>query len=515
LNFVFSNYKLDTERRELRCRTELTPVEPQVFDLLEYLIRNRSRVVSKEDLFASIWHGRFVSESTLTSRINLARKSIGDSGDNQHLIKTIRGKGFRFVGSVKEAEPCAEAVPANAAAPPPALLLPDKPSVAVLPFQNICGDPEQEYFVDGLTEDLITELSRFRSLFVIARNSVFVYRGRSVRVQDVARDLGVHYVVEGSVRKAGKRIRVTAQLIDAESGNHIWAQRFDRDVDDVFAVQSEVTESIVALLTRRLEDADLERVTRKQTESLDAYDYVLRIKHYHHRGTKEDNARALDLVKMALALDSNYAQAHAWLACILGQAMNRGFIAQTEDELERAFTAAETARSLDDNDAECHRILCEINLIRRDFDRAEYHQQRALSLNPNDPRIVAQRGYLLTCLGQPTDAVEWIDKALRLDPAQPGEYYMRSLIVLHAAAEYASAAQAFVRLAKPQFFAHAHMAACLAELNDRIKAKPHVVEVLRSRPGFSVMQYATTLPFKKRVDVDHIRAGMLKAGLPQ
>jgi len=183
--------------------------------------------------------------------------------------------------------------------------------------------------------------------------------------------------------------------------------------------------------------------------------------------------------------------------------------------LERAFTAAETARSLDDNDAECHRILCEINLIRRDFDRAEYHQQRALSLNPNDPRVVAQRGYLLTCLGQPTDAVEWIDKALRLDPTQPGEYYMRSLIVLHAAAKYTNATQAFVRLAKPQFFAHAHMAACLAELNDRIKAEPHVVEVLRSRPSFSVTQYATTLPFKKRVDADHIRAGMLKAGLPQ
>ena len=515
MNFVFGNYELDTELRELRCRTELTPVEPQVFDLLEYLIRNRSRVVTKADLFASVWHGRFVSESTLTSRINLARKSIGDSGDNQHLIKTIRGKGFRFVGSVKEAEPCADTVPANPAAQPPALLLPDKPSVAVLPFQNMCGDPEQEYFVDGLTEDLITELSRFRSLFVIARNSAFVYRDRSARVQDVARDLGVRYAVEGSVRKVGKQIRVTAQLVDAESGNHIWAQRFDRDIEDVFAVQSEVTESIVALLTRRLEDADLERVTRKQTASLDAYDYVLRIKHYHHRVTKEDNARALDLVKMALALDPNYAQAHAWLACILGQAMNHGFIAQTEDKLERAFTAAETARSLDDNDAECHRILCEINLIRRDFDRAEYHQQRALSLNPNDPRVVAQRGYLLTCLGQPTDAVEWIDKALRLDPTQPGEYYMRSLIVLHAAAKYTNATQAFVRLAKPQFFAHAHMAACLAELNDRIKAEPHVVEVLRSRPSFSVTQYATTLPFKKRVDADHIRAGMLKAGLPQ
>jgi adenylate cyclase len=517
LNFIFANHVLDTERRELRCRANLIPVEPQVFDLLEYLIRNRTRVVSKEDVFAAVWHGRIVSESALTSRINSARNAIGDSGDDQHLIKTLRGKGFRFVGAVQEEERSAGAFRELSSASPsnPALLLPDKPSIVVLPFQNMSGDPEQEYFVDGLTEDLITELSRFRSLFVIARNSAFVYRGRSVRVQDVAHDLGVRYVVEGSVRKEGKRIRVTAQLVDAASGSHIWAQRFDRDVEDVFAVQSEVTQSIVALLTRRLEDADLERVIRKQTASLVAYDYVLRVKHHHHRVTKEDNAQALLLVEMALGLDPNYAQAHAWLACTLGQAMHRGFIAPSESESERSFVAAETARSLDDNDAECHRILCEINLIRKDFDRAEYHQQRALSLNPNDPSVVAQRGYLMTCLGQAPEAVEWIEKALRLDPAQPGDYYMRSLVVLHVAGRYADATQAFSRLATPQFFTHAHVAACLAELNDGNKAKPYVAEVLRARPGFSVEQYAKTLPFKKHVDADHVRAGMLKAGLPR
>ena len=214
MNFVFASHVLDTERRELRCHTKLIPVEPQVFDLLEYLIRNRARVVSKEDVFAAVWHGRIVSESALTSRVNSARNAIGDSGDDQHLIKTLRGKGFRFVGTVQEEERSAETVREISAAPTsnPALLLPDKPSIVVLPFQNMSGDPEQEYFVDGLTEDLITELSRFRSLFVIARNSAFVYRGRSVRVQDVAHDLGVRYVVEGSVRKEGKRIRVTAQL---------------------------------------------------------------------------------------------------------------------------------------------------------------------------------------------------------------------------------------------------------------------------------------------------------------
>ena len=390
MNYLFEGFALDTERRELRRGANLIPIEPQVFDLLEYLIRNRARVVSKEDVFAAVWHGRIVSDSALTSRINSARSAIGDKGDDQCLIKTLRGKGFRFVGVVQERR--SAEMPRSATAVELANLplpLPDRPSIAVLPFMNMSGDPEQQYFVDGIAEDLITELSRFRSLFVIARNSSFFYKGRSFRVQDVARDLGVRYLAEGSVRKAGKRVRITAQLVDATSGNHIWAQHFDRDFEDVFAVQNEVVQSIVAVLTRRVEATDLDRANRKPA-SLMSYDYVLRAKHHHHRVTEEDNARALQMVEMAVTLDPNYAQAHAWLACILGQAMIRGFIPQSETNFKRAFEAAETARSLDDDDAECHRILCEIYLIR-------------------DPRMVAQRGHLLTWLGQAAEAVEWIE----------------------------------------------------------------------------------------------------------
>jgi adenylate cyclase len=513
MNYLFEGFALDTELRELRRGANLILVEPQVFDLLEYLIRNRARVVSREDVFAAVWHGRIVSDSALTSRINSARSAIGDTGDDQRLIRTLRGKGFRFVGAVQEVQRSAETPPSTAPVERP-LPLPDKPSIAVLPFTDLSNDPAQEYFADGIVEDIITELSRFRSLFVIARNSSFFYKGRSIRTQDVARDLGVRYLAAGSVRKAGKRVRITTQLVDATTGNHVWAQHFDRDVEDVFAVQNEVVQSIVAVLTRRLEAADLDRANRKPA-SLMSYDYVLRAKHHHHRVTEEDNARALQMVEMALALDANHAQAHAWLACILGQAMLRGFVPQSDRNFKRAFEAAETARSLDDNDAECHRILCEIYLIRRDYDRAQYHQERALSLNPNDPRMVAQRGHLLTWLGQAPEGVEWIEKALRLDPAQPDDHYVKSLVVLHAARRYADAARAFSRVARPQYFTRAHMAACVAELGEIDKARGYVAEVLKLRPGFRVDRYASALPFREQPDRDHVSRGMLKAGLPR
>ena len=228
--YSFENYTLDTDRRELRRGSDLIGVEPQVFDLLEYLIRNGDRVVSREDLLASIWGGRIVSESALGSRINAVRSALNDTGGEQRLIKTFRRKGVRFVGTLREEKKTEDANVTNFIAERSGteLTLPDKPSIAVLPFANIGGNSEQEYFADGMVEDIITELSRIRSLFVIARNSSFAYRGKSIDVKLIGRELGCAYLVEGSLRKAGDRARVTAQLIDALTGAHIWADRYDR-----------------------------------------------------------------------------------------------------------------------------------------------------------------------------------------------------------------------------------------------------------------------------------------------
>jgi TolB-like protein len=250
LRYLFEEYAFDTDRRELRRGADVVSVAPQVFDLLDYLIRNRERVVSKDDLINAIWNGRIVSDAALTTRLNVARGAIGDTGEEQRLIKTLPRKGFRFVGPVRETQGPAGAAVANNPVEPPklALTLPDKPSIAVLPFTNLSSDPEQEYFADGLVEDIITALSRFKSLFVIASNSSFTYRGRAVDVKQIGRELGIRYVLEGSVQKAADRVRITGQLVDASTGVHIWAERFDGGLSDIFDLQDQVTESVVGAI---------------------------------------------------------------------------------------------------------------------------------------------------------------------------------------------------------------------------------------------------------------------------
>jgi TolB-like protein len=252
LRFVFGNHVLDVARRELRRESELVRLDPQVFDLLIYLIENRDRVVSKDDMLAAVWGGRIVSESTLASRINAARNAIGDDGRAQNLIRTAARKGFRFVADVRVQS--SEDVPTSAkegtVEPGPTLPLPDRPAIAVLPFQNMSGDPEQDYFSDGISEDIVTGLSKLRWFFVIARNSSFAYKGKSIPLKQIGEELGVGYLVEGSVRKSGDRVRITAQLNSAAAGSQLWAERYDRDLAEVFAVQDEITERL-SLRSRR------------------------------------------------------------------------------------------------------------------------------------------------------------------------------------------------------------------------------------------------------------------------
>src|SRR6266852_4730612 len=317
----FGDCEIDLERRELWRAKRAVHVEPQVFDLLVYLVQNRDRVVSKDDLIASVWGGRIVSESTLTSRINAARNAVGDSGRKQQLIRTIPRKGLRFIRAVQTQVD--DNTPNQATDPPPdeirdvsrpALLLPDRPAIAVLPFTNMSGDPEQEYFSDGISEDITTALSKLRWFFVIARNSSFTYKGRPVHLKQVAEELGVGYVVEGSVRKIGERVRITAQLNDTHTGHHIWAERYDRDLADVFAVQDEITEAIVAAIAPQIYAAENFRAQRKPPENLDAWDLVMRALSHFWRVTREGNVAAQKLLEQAIAIVTNYSQALAVLA---------------------------------------------------------------------------------------------------------------------------------------------------------------------------------------------------------
>jgi adenylate cyclase len=281
-----------------------------------------------------------------------------DSGDQQlkniaHPVRVYRVVPQGTAGTLREALP-----------------LPDKPSIAVLPFDNMSDAGEDVYFADGIAEDIITELSRYPDLFVVARNSSFTYRGKAARVVDVARELGVRYVLEGSVRRAGNRVRISAQLIDAASDKHLWAQRYDRNLEDLFSVQDEVTQSIVAVLPERVQAAAFEQVSRKTSNSLDAYDHLLHGKYCHHLETSDANREAESHFDRSIELDPRFASAYAWKACTLGQAWSSEFRPRTPELFQQMIQMVERATSIDENDTECHRIMCRIALYRRNSPRA-------------------------------------------------------------------------------------------------------------------------------------------------
>jgi adenylate cyclase len=389
-----------------------------------------------------------------------------------------------------------------------------QPSIAVLPLVNMSGDPEQEFFADGLTEDIITELSRFRDLLVISRNSTFVHKGKAVKVQEVAREFGVDYVLEGSVRKAGDRIRVTVQLIDAETDRHIWAERYDRKLEDIFALQDEMTCGIAATLPGRVEAATHDRAKRKPPDNMVAYECVLTAKVLHHRSIRDDNAEALHLLDRALLLDPNYAHAHAWKACVLGQMWTYGWCEDRDATFQQLAAELEIALALDDNDSDVHRILAALNLATEDHDKAAYHQERALALNPNYDLVVVQQGELLTWLGRPDEGIDWIKKAMRLNPYHPERFWSHLGRACYCAEKYAEAAGAFSRITRPDHTHHAFLAATFAQMGNAVAAAAHAAEVLKREPKFSVAVYLTAQHYKRDVDRKRHEAGLLLAGLP-
>ncbi len=402
----------------------------------------------------------------------------------------------------------------GAPAPPPTPELPDKPSIVVLPFDDMSGDAGDPYFADGVTEDIITELSRFSSLFVIGRNSAFTYKGRAVKAQEIRRDLGVRYIVEGSVRRSGGRVRVTVQLIDSETGSHVWADRYDRELGDIFDLQDELTQAIVATLPGRILLAEEKRIRRKPPQQMAAYDYVLAGRIHHHRVTGEDNAEALRMLETAIQLDPGFAEAYAWKACTLGQALQFGFCTDFAETEKQAFAAIDKALSLDENDVECHRLLCEVRMESRQLVQAETHSDLALAMNPNDPRIVAQRGELLTWLGRPEEGVEWIEKAMRVDPfGAPGRAHLLGR-AFYTARRYAEAIAAFGKIVSPSYMHLAEVAACHARIGDQVCATELATAALRLNPDFTVDQDMQTRTYQDPADAAHLAEGLRAAGLP-
>jgi len=513
MQFIFADHRLDTDRRELHRGSELVAVEPQVFDLLVYLVQNRERVVSKDDLIASVWGGRIVSESTLTSRINAARRAVGDSGKEQRLIRTVARKGLRFVGVVEEAVVGSTAVVSETtpkAAPSGALSLPIKPSIAVLPFTNMSNDPEDESFVDGLTEDLITDLSRNAGLFVIARNSAFAYKGKSVDVRRISEDLGVRYLLEGSARRAAGRVRINAQLIDAMGGgSHLWADRFDRTLEDVFAVQDEVTAKIVEALIGKLAG----QAPRKRPEILEAYDLCVRARVLTEESPQTAREAYL-LVKRALELEPAYAEAQGLLA------YNR-WLAWTHfgepEDLNRSLAVelAEKAVALDPNDAFCRYVLGTILAYERRWDESDAEFAKGLQLDPNHADTWAALSDMSVLAGQIAEGLEQIQKAFRLNPYPPSWYFDHLGQAQYAARDYKVAIATLRREETYRTNSRRFLAASLAQLGRMEEAKREVEMFLVTHPHFTIRHWIASQPLRDAETREHFLEGFRKAGLPE
>jgi TolB-like protein/Flp pilus assembly protein TadD len=423
LRYLFEEYAFDTDRRELYRGADVVSVAPQAFDLLEYLIRNREHVVSKDDLINAIWNGRIVSDAALTTRLNAARNVIGDTGEEQRLIKTLPRKGFRFIGPVREEGGKSSEVP-ETEPEKLALALPDKPSIAVLPFQNMSGDPEQEYFADGMVEEITTALSRNKQLFVIALNSSFTFKGRAVDIKQVAQDLGVRYVLEGSVRKSGNRIRIAGQLIDAASGAHLWADRYDGALEDVFELQDQVAASVVGAIAPSVTQAEIERAKRKPTSSLDAYDYHLRALAAHWERTRDATEQAIGLFEQAIALDPQFAPAYAGLAATFQQRTIWRWSTDPAADASRAIACAKSALRLGRQDpwvlAQSAIVLAAIGY---EVELADSLLEEAIRLNPNGVLGWVGGGSAKLYLGDHRTAIDYFQRALRLSPLAPSIFF--------------------------------------------------------------------------------------------
>ena len=521
--FQFGDYLLDPDRRELFHGSGPVAMGPQVFDLLVYLVANREHVVSKDQLLDTVWGGRIVSESTLASHINAVRKAIGDSGGEQRLIRTVARKGFRFVGEVRDA-PASNGHAAVKAAPPqhaatPTLPLPGRPSLAVLPFVNLSGDAEQDYFADGVVEDIIAALSRNRWLFVIARNSSFTYKGRVVDVKQVGRELGVRYVLEGSVRKAANRMRITGQLIDAATGAHIWADRVEGTLENVFDLQDQMTESIAGAIAPQLERAEIERAAHRPTE--DAYDYYLRGMASFHRATREAIDAALPCFRKAIELDPDYAAAYGMAAwCVFWRKLN-GWMTDRAREMEEGARLARRAVELGKNDA--------IALTRGGHALGHFGGElngcialvdKALVLNPNLAAAWYLGAFQRIARGEPDVAIERFQHAMRLSPLDPEMVRMQAGMALaHMLAGRFDMALSWAEKALrelPNFGLATAIIAASQALAGRMEAARRAAQHLHQlNPELRPSNLQDWIPFRRPQDLELFGEGLRKAGLPE
>jgi TolB-like protein/Tfp pilus assembly protein PilF len=523
LLYLFEECVVDTDQRELRRGAASVPIEPKVFDLLVYLLAHRERVVSKDDLLESLWDGRIVSESALSTGINAARAAIGDSGEQQRLIKTLPRKGVRFVGEVREEQAQTRVAVAAIAgeSPRPPLSLPDRPSIAVLLFANMSGDSEQDYFADGMADEIITALSRCAGLFVIARNSSFTYRGRAVDVRQVGRELGVRYVLEGSVRRSGNRLRFIGQLVDTTTGAHVWADRFDGELNEVFDLQDRFTESVVTAIGPQLQLAEIERLRHKPAAHLDAYDRLLRAQQLEYEFTAESLAAAIENVGRALAIDPSYPLAMALGAHCYTERRLQGWAQNmTEESIEGARLAA---RAVEFGQSDGNVLWMSAHAIwhfAMDTPRAKELANRSLTVNPNSAMALTVLAWIETCSANPTKGLELFRRAERLSPRDPRGWFISAGVA--AAHFFQGRFDETISWAQKALFhnprfavALRFLAAGLAKQGKADEATAVVRDVLKIEPDLTLTKLRARLMHLDDWHWGRFSEGLRGAGLPE
>jgi len=467
--------------------------------LLAALVGRPGEILGKAELMDAAWPGRAVEEGNLTVQIAQLRKLLGPAANGGEWIATVPRVGYRFTGAIEQLD--------DGKTKP--LRLPDKPSIAVLPFVNISNDPEQDSFVDGLTEDLITDLSRISGLFVIARNSAFAYKGKAMHVRAVAEDLGVRYLLQGSARRAAGRVRINAQLVDALSGDHLWAERFDRGLEDIFAVQDEVTAEIVTALLGRLHPSP----PRHRPKNLEAYDLCVRARRLMDDSPQAAREAHLMLTRAA-SLDPEYAEAYRWLAINhwMGWVHSGG---PTESARSVALELARKAVVLDPDNAGCRWILAYLLAYERRFAEADAEFARAIELDANEADAWAALSDITVLAGRISEGLEHIRRAFRLNPFPASWYYLALGQALYAAGEYEAAVETLRRDETYRTSSRRFLAASLAQLGRFEEARAEAELFLVGNPDFTTSHWAATEPFRDTATLAHFVDGFRKAGLPE
>ena len=554
--FSIAGWIVDPATDRIACGDKTIQLEPKVMQVLEYLARHPGQVVSREELEATVWSGRVVGYDAVTNAIIKLRKAFNDDPKRPRIIETLSKKGYRLVAPVHLVpEPAGAAQTGGSDLPSVrsrsrwsrtgvvvlliillatagALFMfepwratddtADKgstlTSIAVLPFTNLSGDPEQEYFVDGMTDDLITDLSKISGLFVSARSAVFAYKGTPVNIQDVSQALGVRYVLEGSVRKSGQTLRITAQLVDATTGFELWAERFDRNLKDVFALQDEITAKIVSALEVKLTRVEHQKLARRYTDNLEAYDYFLRGLELYGRRSKEDNLSARELFEKATQVDPNFAWAYAGLANTYASAVINGWSDAPERSLERGYEVARKAIALDDLLPQAHFAMARLHRERRELEQAAAEAKKAVELEPNYADAYVLLGAILIYAGKPEDGLKMIQKAIHLNPQQTARYHFHRGQAYFTLGRYKEAIDVFERGLERYPGSQrlrVWLIASYAHMGRQEDAKWEGDQLLVADPKFSVKRLEQIVPYKDRAHLERLIDGLRKAGLPE